>query len=205
MVGAGEIFTIFLVTLGPLRLLGPFAHRTRGLDDGLVRKIALRAFLFAVVAVVAGSFVGRALLAKWHVSIAALAIAAGIIFFLVAVRRLLEQYEPAEAGTAAPLPADPTAAAIRLLFPLVLTPYGIATVIVLLAASRDAQRTAMIVALVVAVMALNLIAMLYARRIRVGLATLVLQVLGAVLEVLQVALAIQFILVGFRLLGVISA
>jgi multiple antibiotic resistance protein len=204
MVGPAEIFTIFLVTLGPLKMLGPFAQRTRELDNAMVRKIAVRAFVMATIAIVVGSFIGRALLARWRVSIAALAIAAGIIFFLVALRHLLEQYEPAGTAAVAPLPADPTAAAIRLLFPIVLTPYGIATVIVLLAASREAQRTATIIALLVAVMVLNLIAMLFARGIRVGFVTVVLQVLGAVLGVLQVALSIQFILRGLQLLGVIS-
>jgi hypothetical protein len=28
MIGPAEIFTIFFVTLGPLKLLGPFAQRT---------------------------------------------------------------------------------------------------------------------------------------------------------------------------------
>ena len=204
MVGAAEIFTILMVTLGPLKILGPFARRTRELDRAMVRQIAVRATLIATIAAIVGSLIGRALLVTWHVSIAALAIAAGIIFFLVALRQLLEQYEPEEVAAPAPLPASPTAAAVRLLFPIVLTPYGIATVIVLLAASVDASRTAMILALLVAVMALNLLGMLFAGRGRVGFTTVVLQILGAVLGVLQVALAIQFILRGLQLLGVIS-
>lgn len=203
MIGPSEVFTILFVTLGPLKILGPFAQRTRELDDAAVRRIAMRAFLIATIAAVAGSLVGRATLNKWHVSIGALAIAAGIIFFLVASRQLLEQYEPAHAAAPAPLPASPTAAAIRLLFPIVLTPYGIATVIVLLAASPETQRTETILALLVAVMVLNLLAMLFARRILVGFTIVVLQVLGAVLGVLQVALAVQFILRGLEILGVI--
>ena len=46
--------------------------------------------------------------------------------------------------------------------------------------------------------------MLLARRILIGPTVIVLQVLGAVLAVLQVALAIQFILTGFRSLGVLQ-
>lgn len=45
MIGPAEIFTIFFVTLGPLKILGPFAQRTRGLDDATMRKVALWAFL----------------------------------------------------------------------------------------------------------------------------------------------------------------
>ena len=45
MIGRAEIFTIFFVTLGPLKVLGAFAQRTHGLDDATVRKIAVTAFV----------------------------------------------------------------------------------------------------------------------------------------------------------------
>ena len=205
MIGPGEIFTILFVTLGPLKTLGPFAQRTHGLEDAAVRRIALWGFVIATAAAVCGSLIGRAILAKWQVSIGALTIAAGIIFFVVALRQLLEQYEPAaHMAPSQPLPPSPFAAAARLLFPVVLTPYGIGVVIILLAASSETQRTETILLLLVCVMALNLVAMLFARRILVGFTMVVLQILGAVLGVLQVALAIQFMLKGLRLLGVIA-
>ena len=203
MVGPAEIFTVFFVTLGPLKILGPFAQRTHGLDDAVVRRIAVRAFVIATIALVAGGMVGASLLANWRVSIPAMVIAAGVIFFLVALKQLLEQYEPAHAAAPSPLPAGATAAALRLLFPIVLTPYGIAAVIVLLAASGQAARTEVILALAAGVMVLNLLAMLFARRILVGPVIVVLQVLGAVLGVLQVALAVQFVLTGLQQLGVV--
>ena len=96
-------------------------------------------------------------------------------------------------------------AAVRLLFPIVLTPYGIAAAIVLLMASGEAQRTEVILALLVAVMTVNLLAMLFARKILVGVTMIVLQVLGAVLGVLQAGLAIEFIIRGLQQLGVIAA
>jgi len=205
VIGPGEIFTIFLVTLGPLKLIGPFAQRTRQFDDAAARAIAVRAFVIATIAAVAGGFIGRALAAKWGVSVPAMAITAGAIFFIVAIRQLLEQYEPAHAsGTAPPLPQSPGAAAIRLVFPIVLTPYGMATVIVALSASNEAARSLTIVGLLVAVMLLNLLAMLFARKIMAGATLVVLQLVGAVLAVLQVALAVQIIIFGLRDLGVIQ-
>ena len=203
MIGPAEIFTIFFVTLGPLKTLGPFVHRTHDLDEGTVRRVAIWAFIIATAAAVVGSLIGRSILDKWHVSIGAMLVAAGIIFFLVALQQLLEQYDPAAHTTAsAPLPPSPSAAAIRLLFPVVLTPYGIAAVIILLAASRDTQRIEIILGLLVVVMVLNLLAMLFARRILVGFMMVVLQVLGAVLGVLQAGLAVQFVLAGLQSLGV---
>ena len=202
MIGPAEIFTIFFVTLGPLKVLGPFAQRTQGIDDATARSIALRAFAIATVAIVAGSYVGARLAANWRVSIASLSIAAGIIFLLVALNQLLAQYEPPDAPVAAPpLPAAPMAAALRLLFPIVLTPYGIAAAIILLVASNETQRTETIIALLVAVMLLNLLAMLFARKILVGATMIVLQIVGAVLGVLQLGLAVEFIVRGLQMLG----
>jgi small neutral amino acid transporter SnatA (MarC family) len=140
------VFTVLFVTLGPVKILGPFVQMTRGVDDATVRQIAVRAWVLGVIAVVLGGFVGRALLANWHVSVAAMLVAGGIIFFLVGLAIVLEQYHPGEAP-APPLAASPMAAAMRIAFPTVVTPYGIAAVIVLLANSPDSARTAYIVAL----------------------------------------------------------
>jgi multiple antibiotic resistance protein len=206
MIGPAEIFTIFFVTLGPLKVLGPFAQRTHGLDDGTVRRIAINAFVIGTIGIVVGGLIGSSLLAKWSVSLGSLTIAAGIIFLLVALKQLLEQYEAPHAPEApSPLPPTPMAAALRMLFPIVLTPYGIATAIALLSASPDMRRTGTIIALLVAVMALNLLAMLFARKILVGLMMIVLQIIGGVLGVLQAALAIQFIVKGLQMLQVIPS
>jgi multiple antibiotic resistance protein len=207
MLGPAQIFTIFFITLGPLKILGPFAQRTHGLDDVTVRQIAVRAFLIATISAIAGGFLGAALLANWRISIGAMIIAGGLVFLLVGLRQLLEQYEPPHAPDASmpALPASPTSAALKLLFPIVLTPFGIAAVIVLLALSAEGGRTAIIVGMVVVVMLLNLFAMLFARRILVGVTIVVLQILGAVLGILQAGLAVQIILRGLRDLKIISA
>jgi len=211
MIGPAEVFTLFFVTLGPLKILGPFVQRTRGLDAPTLRRVAFLAFVIATASVVAGSLLGRAVANNWHVSTGSLLIAAGLIFLLVALRQLLEQYEP---HAAAPTHVEaqltdspaktPMATALALVFPVVLTPYGIAAAIVLLAGSADAERTAIIIALLAAVMGLNLLAMLFARKILVGGVMIVLQVLGAVLGVLQAGLAIEFLVRGLRQLGVLS-
>jgi hypothetical protein len=70
------------------------------------------------------------------------------------------------------------ATALALVFPVVLTPYGHRLGDRALAGSADAERTAIILALLAAVMGLNLLAMLFARKILVGGVMIVLQVLG---------------------------
>jgi multiple antibiotic resistance protein len=202
LLGLGIVFVLLFITLGPLKLLGPFMQLTRDLDEARMRQLAVRAFVIALIAVLVGGFAGRILVENWQVSVAALTLAAGIMFFLVGLRLVLEQYQPVHAAPA-PLPEAPMAAALRIAFPMVVTPYGIAALIALLVNSPEAARTAAILAILVGVMVLNLLAMLYVRRIMAGVAILILQIVGAVLGVLQVALAVQIILRGLNDLGVL--
>jgi multiple antibiotic resistance protein len=205
MISAGEIFTLFFVTLGPLKILGPFAAQTRSLDASALRGMAFRVFGISLLALALGGWLGHTLAAKWQVSLPALTITAGIIFFLVALRLVLEQYEVAHEATPAPvLPAKPLTAALQVTFPTVVTPYGIAALIALLAAASDMVRQETIWAILVAVMVLNLIAMLAARAVMHGLVVLGMRLLGAVLGVLQVALAVQIMLRGLHEIGVVS-
>ncbi len=202
LIGVGAIFTLFFITLGPLKILGPFAQLTREADEATMRRIAVRAFVLAVIAVVSGGLAGRALLGYWGISSSAMLLAGGVIFALVGLSLVLEQYQPTH-PVPPPLPAEPMAAAMRITFPTVVTPYGIAALIVVLANSRDAERTGIIFALLGAVMVLNLLTMLYERRIMGGVTVMVLQVIGAVLGVLQVAIAIDMILRALHELGLL--
>ncbi len=202
LIGVGAIFTLFFITLGPLKILGPFAQLTRETDEATMRRIAVRAFMLAMIAVVSGGLAGRALLDYWGISSSSMLLAGGVIFALVGLSLVLEQYQPTH-PVPPPLPAEPMAAAMRITFPTVVTPYGIAALIVVLANSRDVQRTGIIFALLAAVMMLNLLTMLYERRIMDGVAVMVLQVIGAVLGVLQVAIATDMILRALRELGLL--
>ena len=94
LIGYGAIFTLLFITLGPLKIVGPFAQLTREADEATMRKIAVRAFVIALIAVVAGGFAGEVLLENWNVSSSAMLLAGGIIFALVGLSLVLEQYQP---------------------------------------------------------------------------------------------------------------
>ncbi|MGN6452212.1 MAG: MarC family protein [Steroidobacteraceae bacterium] len=202
MLGLGAIFTLFFVTLGPFKLLGPFAQQTQELSSAALRGIAVRAFVVGLAAVIVGGYLGTTLAAKWNVSTAAIEIAAGLILLLVAARLVMAPYEPPP--VLPPLPPSRMAATLRLTFPLVVTPYGVAGLIAVLDLTSDGKTMAAVYVLLVVVMLLNLLAMLFVREIMRGPVLLVLQVLGAVLGVLQFALAIQIIIRGLRDLNVLS-
>ena len=201
--GFAQIFTFLFVMLGPFKVLGPYTQLTGELDAAVARQVAIRAFGLACVAVIAGGLVGRTMMQQWNVSVTAMLLAGGVIFLLVGLRLVLQQYEPPISHPHSAEPLSPFAAAMRITFPIIVTPYGVAALIVLLATSQDPLSTVRILAIVIAVMVLNLLAMLNVRRIMAGMTVVALQILGAVLGVLQVALAVQLILRALEMLGVV--
>jgi multiple antibiotic resistance protein len=204
VIGIGAIFTLFVVTLGPVKILGPFSQLTHELDEATLRQVAWRTFFVSLATVILGGYLGLLLLHNWHIAASALELAGGLIFFLVGMRLVLAQYEPPASPPPA-LPPSPTAAALRLAFPTVVTPYGIATIIVLLANSSGTGRTLTILGVLTLVMVLNLLFMLYTRALVGSVTLMVLRIFGAVLGVLQVALAVEMILRSLSDLGVLRA
>src|SRR5277367_2156636 len=128
-----EMFTFFFLMLGPLKILGPFVQMTRGRDANFVRMLAFRAFGFSCVALLFAAIAGEHSLRKYHISVAVLAIAAGIILFLVALRTVMQQFDLST--ETAPVQYEPNLrlAFSPLSFPTIVTPYGVAAVIVCMA------------------------------------------------------------------------
>lgn len=209
MIGPGEIFTLFYVTLGPMKVLGPFALQTRGLEPTALRGVALRVFASRVRPLARHRSDGRLDRPLPGAQLAHLDAGAAHRdrdhIFLVALRVVLEQYEPPHDTAPQPLPAQPMAAALKLTTPTVVTPYGVAALIALLSATGDTVREEMIWGILFGVMVLNLLAMLFARAVMHGAPLLVLRLLGAVLGVMQVALAVQIMLRAFEDLGILGS
>ena len=205
MLGLGAVFTLFFVTLGPLKLLGPYAQQTHELDAAALKTISIRVFIIGLISIMIGGNVGSTLAAKWQISVPAILIATGLIFFLVAIRLVMAEYTSVPPVPPRPLPPEPMAAALRLTFPLMVTPYGIAAVIALLTMADNPERTLAIYIILAVIMVLNLLVMIYIRQIMRGPVLLVLQVVGSVLGVLQVALAVEILIRGGQHLKIFSS
>src|SRR5262245_27192528 len=106
----GMVFTTFMVMLGPVKVVGPFAAFSRGLSGSDARRLALRAIAFACVGGLAAATIGQNTLASWGIAPPMLHLAAGVVLLLVALRTVLEQYEPPSPGSPAVAPADPALA-----------------------------------------------------------------------------------------------
>ena len=207
----GKVFTFLFLMIGPLKVIGPFAKMTAGWDPGLKRRLAFQAIAIAAVGAVAAATLGSRLLQKWGISLGALLLTTGIVLFLVAIRIVMQQYESHEQteqtdhpGTVARPPSPGALAFSPLAFPTIITPYG-AALLILLMTLRSGQTTILlgIIGIAGLVLVLDLVAMLTAERILTTPAVRpALGILASVLSVLQVALGVQAIVDGLRLLGV---
>ncbi|GAA5072490.1 MarC family protein [Lysobacter panacisoli] len=197
LISSSNIFLFFFIMLGPLKLLGPYFVQTRELPAKQARAMAWKVFALAVVAILIAGLLGRVLLRNWHIAPPVMQLAAGLIFLLVALQMVLSQYQE----TDSPQGESVEPQLLRLVFPVTVTPYGVATVIVMMAMSADMQRSFSVLGLAIAVMALNLLAMLFVRPLMRTIGLLPLQILGAVLGILQVGLALQLMVVALAQLG----
>jgi multiple antibiotic resistance protein len=133
-----------------------------------------------------------------------LAIAAGIILFLVALRAVLEQFDMDPDATPKQYEPEMRYAASPLAFPTIVTPYGVATVIVCMALTPDYLDKVGIYFVLLGLMVLNLVAMLFARPILKYL-QMPLMVFGTVIGIIQVALGLSITFRGLQSAGFIVA
>ena len=204
--GLSDVFVLLFVTLGPpLKVPGSYFDVTRTLEPRAAKALATRAFAFALAASLIGGMVGAGLMTKWHISIPAMTLAAGVVFFLVSLKSVLAEYEPRVHVPVAPDASVPVPTAFRIAVPMLVTPYGMAAIILLVARSRQVERGLTVAGLVVAVMVLNLLAMRYARPILRFVGTIPLQLFSTIVGVLTIGLSLQILISGLQGLGLVGS
>ena len=87
--GAVDIFTILLITIGPMKAMIVFTALTARADVAFRRKVAIRAVATATGIVLLFIVAGELLLQVFHVTLPALKIAGGIILLLVALHMVM--------------------------------------------------------------------------------------------------------------------
>jgi multiple antibiotic resistance protein len=198
--GPFNLFIIFFVTLGPLKVIPTFVQLTQNASRSLRRQLAFNSTVVATAVILLVVLVGRNIMEVWQIQLPALMIAGGILLSLVALQLVLTQYAPREQQTPAPEQPDGRLAITPLAFPTILPPFGIAIALTLMVVSvalgMDAR---VVIALLVLVMLLNLVCMLAARPIFKFIRPVTLKILGFTLGVMQFALGIQFILTGLEI------
>jgi multiple antibiotic resistance protein len=211
LLGISEVFMLLFITLGPpLKTPAVYFARTHQLDAKTQRVLAFKTFLLATIAVLIGGFLGAGLRSNWHISMPAMLLAGGIIFFLVSLRTVLEQYEPAVVPPSAPSTstsavAKPVPSAFEMAVPMIITPYGLAALIILLSSSHSMERTIMVTLVLLAVMVLHLLAMLFAGPMLRTIGPLPFKIFGTVIGSLTVGLSIQMMIAALIELGLLSS
>ena len=203
----GDIFILFFLTLGPLKAILPFARVTRGTEPVFRRTVARRAVMVATIIVLCVAVLGPFVLTNWHVSPPAISITASVILFYQALRIIMQTPPSAPAATSrgtSPSPPSPEIAVFPVAIPAIVTAPGIAAIAVpIVLYKHDLAHEAIVIALLLGVMVLNLLALWNAETIlKHGLAG-VLPVVGWVLAVLQAALAVQIMMHSLRVLEVL--
>ena len=194
-----HIFAFLFLMLGPFKIIGPFAKITQGADPKLTRQIAFRAMIFSSIALLLAAILGARIMSNFTIPLPILAISGGLILFLVALLNIIKQFGTPTATPEKAITPTLDMAINPLAFPTIVTPYGIAAVIIFLALSPDLNSKLTVGVIVLAIMAVNLIFMLITRYIFKFLAVF-LALLGAILGIVQVALGLMVIYNNFRIL-----
>ena len=203
-----DITILFFLTLGPLKAILPFARATRGAEGAFRRAVAWRAVVIATVIVLGVALIGPLALTNWHISVPAMLITCGIILFYQALQITMQTPAgPAGSGhETGPSQLSAAIAVFPIAIPAIVTAPGIAAIAAIVVLNRhDFVHQAIVVAVLLGVMALNLLTLSNNEAIlKHGLAG-VLPVIGWVLAVLQASLAVQMVIYSLRLLAVLPA
>jgi multiple antibiotic resistance protein len=194
-----HIFAFLFLMLGPFKIIGPFAKITQGADSKLTRQIAIRAMIFSSIALLLAAILGARIMSNFTIPLPILAISGGLILFLVALLNIIKQFATPTANLENIIIPTLDLAINPLAFPTIVTPYGIAAVIIFLALSPDLNSKLTVGVIVLVIMIVNLIFMLTTRYIYKFLA-IFLALLGAILGIVQVALGLMVIYNNFRIL-----
>lgn len=192
-----KLATLIFMMMGPVGLIPAFAAATADADVALARRIALRAFGFACLALLLAVGIGAGVLVSWGASRPALIVAAGLLLLLASLRNVLG----APAAAAPDSNAAPSALLARALrpiaFPTIVSPHGMGVLITFVAYAPDASARTSILAVALGIVVLDLLAMLGARTVMRVIGPVPLTILGGVFGVLQVALGVEIIASGF--------
>jgi multiple antibiotic resistance protein len=190
------IFTIFMLTLGPIKTVPAFFAMTQDQAPAAARVLALKGTAVATAVSLLIALVMTGVAASWRISADDLRLAGGILLF-AASREMIGQFN----RPAPPQPAVPhrQPAVTPLAIPIIVTPWGV-TAILFFAdlAYGDPKTLASVIGILLLVMLLNLTGMLLAKQIiaRVGIITF--QVVGWIFAVLQAGLAVDAVVTSLH-------
>ena len=196
-------FTTLFVIIDPPGLAPLFLALTQGMKGPQRRAIAIRASLVAIGILLGFGLFGEALLGFIGISMPAFRVAGGVLLFLTALDMLFERRQKRREDTAEEEEIEPDhdPSVFPLAVPLIAGPGAIASMILLVGQTEGALGFAALVAVLLAVMAINFAFFMASGLIERALGKTGINVITRLLGMLLAALAVQFILDGLRSFG----
>ena len=197
------VFTIYFMLLGPLKIIPAFMKLTRETDREFKRDVAIKASMTATALVAVIVLLGKSLVARYEISLDSVRIAGGLVLLLSALKVVFPGPEPVRAESVKPTALQLAISPVAM--PITVPPAGVAAILItLLLAPKYPGMGSVIVWGLATMMTLDFLAMYFIDTLaEVPGLLLLLQVLGAVLIFIQIALAIETFLVAFRDLALI--
>jgi len=200
-------FITLFVIADPFGIAPIFLSLTAGSDETYKKRMAVRGVAIATIVILVFAFVGEYLFRALSVSIEAFSIAGGALLFLLAIDMVLARRtglrsttvsEDREAGSKEDISVFPLA------IPLIAGPGALTSILLLMErTNHDILLQAGIIADLLVVMALNYVALSYARYLNRLLGVTGVNVVGRVFGIILAALAVQFILNGIERSGLL--
>ena len=204
MLRASFVFTVFFMLLGPIKVIPAFFKLTHGATPAFKREVAIKAALLA-----SGLWRrSRCSEPGWWRPMPFLSMACGSREVGAAHVGAEDHVSCAEpSNTDASKPTALELAMSPLAVPLIVPPAGIAAILIFVGLAPKSPGIELVIPLaLVAMMALNFLVMFFIDQIvRIPGLMLVLQVFGAILVFIQVALAVEILMIAFKGVGALGA
>lgn len=211
MTDLGYAFTIYFVTLGPVKTIPVFFHATSGADRRIIVALAAKSAIVGTAVALFTALFASGTLATWRVSVEAVVIAGGVVLLMTSIQTLarftpfeMPSYVESRAGQTATLDTSWTGRPVLspLAIPAIVPPAGIVAILLFTGlAPGDVAVQARLIGLLLVIMAANFVAMVCADAIMRVVSVPVFQVVGWVFSTLQAGLATQAIINSVRALA----
>jgi Multiple antibiotic transporter len=185
-----QMFLLFFLMMGPMRLINIFVTNTKELTITQIKTLSLQAVAYAAVVITISGLVGKCILQYWNIPMPIFTLAAGIIFAISAWGVLLGRREKVISKSALPIRGPFVATT------MIITPFGISTLILLLCLSQDVFSFIQIFGALLIVLLIDFVTMYFVRNIIHIFTVSALKIPSAVLAVMQAVLAFTLIYEG---------
>ena len=200
--GAIDTFLVLLIGIGPKIALVPFVEMTASLGPAAKQQVLRKMLTTAATVAVLLMVLGELLRVLLHFTIGSLSIAGGVILLVVAVWMVLG---PAGGSSHRTEGKDPTQLAqFPLAVPYLLNPVGIVGLMTISAEAKSLSVFAVELGILVFVLLLDVVVFRWANRVSEKLDEGRMLVTEKVFGFLIAAIAVQLILDGLAMVGVIA-